>query len=85
MDDKTKRAAEARSQCPYLNAEQAAHYLGISSRTLQRMRTDGVGPLYRKHGGIVRYHIEELERWSVNHSPQSTIPNPAVYRGISRG
>ena len=39
MDDRSARAAAARTGSPYLNTAQAAHYLGLSQRTLERMRT----------------------------------------------
>jgi hypothetical protein len=64
MDDRNARAAAARQGSPYLNTPQAAHFLVCSQRTLERMRTEGVGPNYRKHGRHVRYLIDDLESWS---------------------
>lgn len=72
MDDRSARAAAARTGSPYLNTAQAAHYLGLSQRTLERMRTLGVGPSYRKHGHHVRYLIDELDRWSAGQERRST-------------
>ncbi len=79
MDDKSARAAQARAGSPYLNTAQAAHYLGLSQRTLERMRTVGGGPLYRKHGNNVRYLIDELEHWSADHKRGSTSQNPGGF------
>ncbi len=76
MDDKSARAAQARHGSPYLNTGQAAHYLGLSQRTMERMRTDGVGPAYRKHGNVVRYLIDDLEHWSTDRKRRSTSQNP---------
>ncbi len=78
MDDKSARAAQARNGSPYLNTAQAAHYLGLSQRTLERMRTIGGGPTYRKHGNNVRYLIDELEYWSADQKRHSTTHNPGA-------
>lgn len=49
---------------PYLNTAQAAHYLGIGARKLQRLRVSGEGPRCRYHGRLIFYHPDDLERWS---------------------
>jgi len=59
-----KRAAAARAGSPFLNTAQAAHYLGLSERTLEDMREKPGGPIFRKHGSAVRYHILDLDVWS---------------------
>jgi hypothetical protein len=64
MDDETTRAEAARHGTPYLNTAQAAFYLGISARSLQRMRAKGTGPLARRHMHMVQYHIDDLVAWS---------------------
>ncbi|WP_029934507.1 helix-turn-helix domain-containing protein [Sphingomonas sp. UNC305MFCol5.2] len=64
MDDANTRAAEARLGSPYLDTKQAAHHLGLSVRTLEFMRRKRKGPPFRRHGGRVRYHIDELDSWS---------------------
>lgn len=64
MDDANLRAARARQGSPYLNTKQAAHHLGLSPRTLELMRRRRKGPPFRRHGGGVRYHIDELDAWS---------------------
>ena len=48
----------------YLNAEQAAKYLGVSRKKLDRLRTDGGGPAYYKFGSSVRYRREDLDEWA---------------------
>lgn len=63
-DDPFKRAAAARKGSPFLNTAQAAHYLGLSERKLEKMRESGEGSVYRKHANSVRYHIDDLETWS---------------------
>lgn len=49
---------------PYLNTRQSAHFLGLSVRTLEQMRSAGTGPRFRRHGRLVFYHVDDLERWS---------------------
>jgi len=72
MDDEILRAANAKKGSPFLNTGQAAHYVGLSRRTLEKMRTTGGGPLFRKHGRYVRYHIDDLDEWSAAHGKRST-------------
>jgi excisionase family DNA binding protein len=50
--------------CPFLTTKQAAHYLGLSFRTLEKMRMSASGPSYRRHGRYIRYHIDDLDIWS---------------------
>lgn len=64
MDDDTDRAALARRRSPYLNARQAAFFLKMSPRTLQRLRSKGEGPIVRRHARMVLYHVDDLESWS---------------------
>ena len=71
-DDANNRAAAARAGSPYLTTAQAAHYLGISERTLEDMRGMTGGPVYRKHGSTVRYHILDLDAWSETNKRAST-------------
>lgn len=64
MEDEIARAARAKKGSPFLSAEQAGFYLGLSSRKLQEMRTQGGGPRFRRHGRFVRYHVDDLDSWS---------------------
>ncbi|HSI16272.1 MAG TPA: helix-turn-helix domain-containing protein [Sphingomonas sp.] len=64
MDDEIARAERARQGSPYLNTAQAAHFLGVSVRTLQRLRGSGKGPPPRRHARMVQYHIDDLVAWS---------------------
>ena len=52
------------NDCPFLDVVRAAKYLHVGRSTLDRYRQTGVGPIYRKHGGRVVYHIEDLRAWS---------------------
>lgn len=64
MSDDISRAADAKKGSPFLNTSQAAFYVGLSRRTLEKMRTHGGGPRFRRHGRYIRYHIEDLDLWS---------------------
>lgn len=46
-----------------LNAAEAAEYLALSKRTLEKWRTSLKGPPYVKMNGAVRYRLEDLEQW----------------------
>ncbi len=48
----------------YLRTQEAARFLGLSERTLEKHRTYGTGPAYRKLGGRVVYAIEDLKTWA---------------------
>ncbi|MGR4892700.1 helix-turn-helix domain-containing protein [Sphingopyxis sp. LARHCG72] len=58
------RAAEARAGSPFLGPAEAAHYLGLSERTLREYRSKGTGPEFRRHGNKLRYHVDDLIAWS---------------------
>ena len=64
MDDEITRARAARQGTPYLNTAQAAFYLGVSTRALERLRSKGAGPVARQHLHMVQYHIDDLILWS---------------------
>lgn len=52
------------SASPFYMLEEAARFLRLRPRTLDNMRSRGVGPIYCKHGGRVVYHRDDLESWS---------------------
>ena len=47
----------------YLRTPEAARFVGLSIRTLEKHRTYGTGPRYSKLGGRVVYRIEDLQAW----------------------
>ena len=47
----------------YLRTPEAARFLSLSGRTLEKHRTYGTGPTYRKLGGRVVYSLEDLKTW----------------------
>lgn len=48
----------------YLSTREAAEWLGLSPRTLDRYRVSGDGPAFHRFGGRVRYLAEDLDDWA---------------------
>jgi len=48
----------------YLRTPEAARFLSLSGRTLEKHRTYGTGPAYRKIGGRVVYALDDLKAWA---------------------
>ncbi len=61
----------------FVRTQQAAAYLGLSYRTLEKHRTFGTGPAYRKLGGRVVYAIDDLQAWADRGAKISTT-DPGV-------
>jgi hypothetical protein len=57
---------------PHLNVAEVGAYLRLKKRTLNNMRWMGTGPNFRKHGGRVFCHIDELKEWSLETRANST-------------
>lgn len=65
----------------YVRTHDAAAYLGLSGRTLEKHRCTGTGPVFRKLGGRVVYAIEDLDAWAAERALKSTSdpgPKPAA-------
>ncbi|MBD0417142.1 helix-turn-helix transcriptional regulator [Oryzicola mucosus] len=56
----------------YLRTPEAARFLSLSGRTLEKHRTYGTGPAYRKLGGRVVYSIDDLQAWANRGAVRST-------------
>ena len=56
----------------YLRTPEAGRHLGLSGRTLEKHRTYGTGPRYRKIGGRVVYALSDLEAWADQGAQTST-------------
>jgi predicted DNA-binding transcriptional regulator AlpA len=55
-----------------LRTSEAARLLGLSGRTLEKHRTYGTGPTYRKIGGRVVYALDDLRGWADRGARTST-------------
>ncbi len=60
----------------YLCTPEAARFLGLSYRTLEKHRSYGTGPTYLKLGGRVVYSIDDLRAWA-NRGAKTSTSDPA--------
>ena len=63
-EDANRRAVAARNGSPFLSTKEAAFYLGLKPHTLICMRMRKEGPVFRRHGRHIFYHIDDLDNWS---------------------
>ena len=56
----------------YLTQSEAAEFLRLSPRTLERHRVAGTGPRFTKAGRRVLYRISEIEDWATERTFTST-------------
>ncbi len=61
----------------YLRTPEAARFLGLSGRTLEKHRTYGTGPRYSKLGGRVVYSLDDLQTW-VDRGAKTSTSDPGV-------
>lgn len=61
-------AAPATTQARYLTTCEAAAFLRLSPRTMEKLRVLGGGPRFRKFGRRVLYAVADLEAWADEHS-----------------
>lgn len=60
----------------YLSNDEAAAFLKLSPRTLEKQRVIGGGPRFHKFGRRVVYAIEDLETWADERVCTSTSDVP---------
>ena len=53
-----------REEANYLDTREAAAWLGLSPKTLERYRVSGEGPEFQRFGSRVRYLLTDLEAWA---------------------
>jgi hypothetical protein len=56
----------------YLTCGEAGAHLKLSVKTLEKMRTIGGGPRFRKFGRRVLYSLQDLEAWADSRACEST-------------
>lgn len=56
----------------YLTNDEAAEYLRLSPRTLEKQRVIGGGPRFRKFGRRVMYAVADLDSWADQRSFEVT-------------
>jgi hypothetical protein len=60
------------SERVFLNNDEAARFLNLSPRTLEKQRVIGGGPRFRKFGRRVLYAVIDLEAWANERTCEST-------------
>lgn len=63
---------DPQTQCRFLSEEQAAKHVNLSTKTLQRYRTTGKGPLFIKVGARILYDLSDLDAFMESHKVSST-------------
>ena len=61
-----------RKKSGYLGTGKAAKHLGLSTRTLERYRVSGGGPVFHRFRGAVRYLVADLDEWAKTRRRNST-------------
>jgi predicted DNA-binding transcriptional regulator AlpA len=77
-DDEARRARRELPEPAALDTYQAAHYVGLDRKQLERLRSEGGedpqrnGPPFRRFGRHVRYLRKDLDAWLESHPPFGT-------------
>lgn len=61
----------------YLRTPEAARFLSLSHRTLEKHRCYGTGPRYSKVGGRVVYRVDDLQAW-VDRGVKTSTSDPGI-------
>ena len=62
----------SQSASPFMDTVEAAGFLKISPRTLEKQRVTGGGPRFRKFGSRVLYALSDLQAWADQRSFANT-------------
>lgn len=73
MDPIHPPASAAPAVPRFIDVQGTALLLAVRPRTLDRWRSTGMGPRYRRHGGRVVYALADLLAWS---DAQASAPRP---------
>jgi plasmid replication initiation protein len=79
MDHGTALMPDALAGLPprFRRTPEAARFLSLSGRTLEKHRIYGTGPKYRKIGGRVVYALDDLQAWA-NLAAKNSTSDPGV-------
>ena len=67
----------------YLGTRDAAAFLGLSPRTLDRYRVTGEGPAFHKFGSRILYAQSDLEEWAAARRMTSTSDDRGARRRVA--
>lgn len=76
--------ATTSAQSRYLTTDEAAAFLRLSPRTLEKHRVLGGGPRFRKFGARVVYAMADLRTWADSHTYGMTSDPGYVVRDSVR-
>ena len=62
----------------HLNQRQLAERWDLSEATLERWRSEGIGPVFLKLQGQVRYRIEDIEAFEFDSLRRSTSTREVI-------
>jgi predicted DNA-binding transcriptional regulator AlpA len=62
---------------PFLRTQEAARFIGVSRRTLEKHRSQGTGPKWSKVGGRVIYAVSDLQEWIGEGGAKRSAIDPA--------
>jgi hypothetical protein len=68
----------------FLTIAETAEIMRIKPRTLDNLRWRGEGPPFRRHGGRIVYHRDELFAWSEQRRARMAALRGAPARGEAR-
>ena len=57
---------------PFLRTQEAARFIGLSYRTLEKYRISGTGPKYSKIGSRIIYAVTDLRDWAERGARRAT-------------
>ena len=73
---------------PFLTIDETAELLRVKRRTLDNLRSRGDGPPFRRHGGRIVYHRDDVLAWSeqrrVRIPPDRVDETPPLQNGHAR-
>lgn len=79
-DERQHEAGMTHRDSSYLTNNEAAAYLRLSPRTLEKLRITGGGPRFHKFGRRVMYALLDIEAWASERSFETTFDPEYVSR-----
>jgi hypothetical protein len=70
--------SNSRCRCPFLRTQEAARFIGVSWRTLEKHRIYGTGSKYSKIGGRIIYAVTDLRDWAERGARRATSDRGAT-------
>lgn len=67
----------------HLNQRQLAERWNLSEATLERWRSDDIGPPYLKLHGRVLYRLEDIEAYEASHLRRAAAANRSTMGGAA--